>query len=632
MNNNNLMLYAGNDSMEEAMLRSVLLFNGKVSALKRQNMILKAVLAIVIYGQGFTKAPDLVSVLKRRFKVELNLNEILDLVAKLEQEDLVIKNADGTLVAKTENKEKQDFFNELDKETQTLINGVMERIEKQSCVSVSDNDRIQLSNNIKTALSSYYSMYGYKFFPVGKDPDEQQLTTAVDCAKTGLSKPLGQATVRCLADLLADPNPIEYNVLEKWARAYVAMQVMNLDPMLRNFKATKMSQKSFVIDTDVALHTITTHARFSKEYRLMADKLKDAGCKIFIPDSVVEEILDHIDAAWKWYGAYGPELLEFTDELLNSKIGNVFIEDYVKMLREDHKKRDMDFDVYINNFSDKEYPSLIWDSLSDVFGDGVSRNHFNLVPLDDEVKKKFKDKVLEETIETQKGAHRSIEKNDDIAELDTSLYLTLIKMNKDDKDEEKPLSKRTYLLTSSDRTNKCAKELGIFQKDICCDPKALLAIMQETGVLSGGKVEIINLFDNPFLVFTANEIWKEVKPILDNGGKLKHKELRRLRLDVDANIDRILTCKTQEERIAEAQRQTDRGYLFAKDLVEANNTIIEQKKTIAEKDSALQSRDEKIAELEAQLEKQKQENRKQKYQKRVEEGKNNIKKGRKTKK
>ncbi|MBQ5415252.1 MAG: hypothetical protein IIU22_03640, partial [Firmicutes bacterium] len=91
-------------------------------------------------------------------------------------------------------------------------------------------------------------------------------------------------------------------------------------------------------------------------------------------------------------------------------------------------------------------------------------------------------------------------------------------MNKDDKDEEKPLSKRTYLLTSSDRTNKCAKELGIFQKDICCDPKALLAIMQETGGLNGGKIEIINLFDNPFLVFTANEVWKEVKPILDNGG------------------------------------------------------------------------------------------------------------------
>ena len=625
LENEQLMLYSGRDAMEEAMLRSVLLFNGRVSASKRQDMILKAVLAIIIYGKGTTKISDIVEILSQRFFVDRNNKDVPQMISQLIDRGLVKENADGTIDIETKENIKEDFFANLERETQSLIKNVIERIEKQSRITLSDSDKTKLPNNIKSALSSYYAMYGYKFFPVGKEPNEQQLTTAVYCARNGLSKNVGQATVRCLADLLSDPTPEELVVLEKWARAYVTMQVMNLDPFLRNFKATKMSQKSFVIDTDVALHAITTHAKFSKEYRLVSERLKAAGCKILIPDRVVGEILDHIDAAWKWYGSLGPQVLEFTDELLENKIRNVFIEDYVKLLRNNSKKKDMTFDTYLDNFRADEYPSLIWDCLAEVFGKEVVDNHFNLVPLDDDVKKKLKEKVLKETIETQKGAHRTDEKNDEIAELDTSLYLTLMKMNRDDNDDEKPLSRRTYLLTSSDRTNKCAKELGIFQKDICCDPKALLTIMQETGSLNGAKVEIINLFDNPFLVFTANEVWKEVEPILKNGGKLKHTELRRLRYDVDAHIDRILTCKTQEERLAEARRQTERGYLFAKDLVDANQTIAEQGQIIAQKDSALQSKDEKIAELEAQLEKQKKENRKENYQKRVKGGQINNK-------
>lgn len=53
------MFYSGSDQMEAAMLRGILLFNGKITDSKRQNMIQKAVLSIVIYGGGSTKQSDI---------------------------------------------------------------------------------------------------------------------------------------------------------------------------------------------------------------------------------------------------------------------------------------------------------------------------------------------------------------------------------------------------------------------------------------------------------------------------------------------------------------------------------------------------------------------------------------------
>ena len=617
MKKEDLMLYGGNDQMEAAMLRSVLLFNGKVSNPKRQDMLLKAVLAIIIFGKGTTKATDIVEILSKRFHVDVSVNEVPQMIAKLSKRGLITLNPDGTIVATTAERGKIDFFSQLAAETQELIDGVIGRIENISRVTISASEKTSLPQNIKKALSTYYSQYGYRYFGVSDNPDTSKIESAVEIASKGLGKILGDATVRSLADLIESPTETEAATLEKWARAYVAMEVLNLDPMLRNFKQTKMSAKEFVIDTDVALHAITTHAKYSREYRLMINSLKAARCKLYIPERVVDEILDHADAAWKWYGSLGPQVIEFTDELLDNKVGNVFIEDYVKQIQANQKKNDMPFDAYLDNFRSEEHPSLIWDCLKEVFGPEVEGNRLNLAPLDDEVKNKLKVKVLEETQQTSKGTHRTYEKNEDIAELDTALYVTLLEMNKNIEGDEKPLSRKTYLITSSDRTNKCAKDVGLYQKDICCDPKALLAMMQETGSFEGKKVEIINLFENPFLVITANEVWKEVEPLLKNGARLKYAELRKIRSDVDAHIDRILTCNTPEERVIEAKRQEERGYLFTRDLVNANQTIADQGKMIEEQSNTIQNKDEEIARLKSLLEKKEKEAKKSDYQYRV---------------
>lgn len=78
------------------------------------------------------------------------------------------------------------------------------------------------------------------------------------------------------------------------------------------------------------------------------------------------------------------------------------------------------------------------------------------------------------------------------------MYLTIRQMNRDFKGNDKPLSQKAYLLTKSQKTISCAKELGIYDKNIICDPFALLSILQEMGMFAGHEFEIVNLFENPF--------------------------------------------------------------------------------------------------------------------------------------
>ena len=89
-------------------------------------------------------------------------------------------------------------------------------------------------------------------------------------------------------------------------------------------------------------------------------------------------------------------------------------------------------------------------------------------------------------------------------------------------------------------------------------------------------------------------IFHEVKPLLEKGAKLKYKEIHRLRIDVDAKIDKILTCETLEERTAEAKRLIERGYLFANDLSSIQKEIEKRDKDIQEGNEQLAKEREEI--------------------------------------
>ena len=115
MNDNKLMLYTGNDQMEAAMLRSVMLFNGRNNNISRHDMKLKAILAIIICGDGTTKVSDIEGVLNNRFGISLNEKEIPQQLSKLK--GLIEENSDGTISVKASERGKGDFFKQLNDDT-----------------------------------------------------------------------------------------------------------------------------------------------------------------------------------------------------------------------------------------------------------------------------------------------------------------------------------------------------------------------------------------------------------------------------------------------------------------------------------------------------------------------------------
>ena len=98
---------------------------------------------------------------------------------------------------------------------------------------------------------------------------------------------------------------------------------------------------------------------------------------------------------------------------------------------------------------------------------------------------------------------------------------------------------------------------------------------------------------------------------------MAYKEIHRLKIDVDAKIDKILTCETLEERTAEAKRLIERGYLFANDLLSIQQEIEKRDKDIQERDEQLAKQREEIKSLRDKLNTDKKETKKLQYMERA---------------
>ncbi len=577
-NNIQFALYKDNDKMEEAMLRSVLLFESMKKGNKKNDFNTIAVLGLIIIGAGEYTVEKIVRILNNRFHLDWNEKDVQQHVDVLYKKNLIKPKKDGKDI-KYEGTDETDFFKCLDEETDVFVTGILNKLK-----SYYGNDPFQVNEgliieNIKEALSVYYKMYGYEFFNLMIADGNKKKEDAVSIAKKGLDHKTGELLVRVLAETIDKPSDDERKFLEKWARVYVTTQVLNLDPSLRNLKSTKLKDKTFVIDTDVALNCLTTHAKYSRAYRVMIEKLMSLGCKIILPNDVADEIGNHADAAIGQYNKRGETILGIPDGTLETEVANVFIEDYVKKCRCMTSYSDVDFMSYLSNIYDKNNPQVLTIKLKKAFGNKCFDESFENKNVDKEKHKALSKKLLEKTLETYKAKFRFEEENITMCDTDARIYLTIDDEYSDDSNpninESSILAYKTYLLTQSKRTVYAAKELGYYNKDIICSPNTLIAILKETGSL-GSDVDIINLFENPFLVYASEQVWKDIQPLLDAGISIKGKDIDILRMDVDEKFDKLLTG-TIDEKVNESKRLAKRGYVFAEEI--ANLAIENEEKS-----------------------------------------------------
>lgn len=560
MANNRFSLFEYQSEFEDSLMRSVLLFGFTAQKGKKADQLRKAILSIVIYGKGLYDVNDVTSIFNENFKLNQTISEIEHQLNFLIRDGYVTINEDNRYQAVDSNKRGVSYFDSIEKDTNAMLDRVVNKVSKKYATSSTQKNIIR--NNAKQALSLYFQINGLAAFGM-QDPKKLDEFKSVVCtAMKGIDSKIGKYLISVLAYTIEEPGE-DKDVLEKWAKAVVAMRSTGLDPMLRNFKQQQLASKKFVLDTDVLLNALANNARYSVDYHKMIAHLVKAGATVLIPQFVYEEVVMNADNALRKFAANGSQYIQYPEEALEDPKSNVFIEDYVKTIRKDKRKKGMAFPTYMGNIYSERSPFTLNQNIIKLLGEKNGEKRYLLKEnvLNEEKAAQLKEIIKERAMRTPKGSGRTIEQQEEMALNDTRLYLTICDENTE-KEKEGLLGYQCYLVTRSTRTIRSATELNIYDKHVICHPQTLISVLDDIGVIN--DIEVINLFDNPFLTYATELIMEQAEPVIEAGAQISYYDFIQLREKFDLNINEILTAKGAEMK-ALVDKYTKAGLLFAKD-------------------------------------------------------------------
>lgn len=593
--------------LEKAMLQTSLFFRKARIKDSRASLFHKYILALIISRKAKNKE-ELLKCYQHAFPNNyIDNNQIDSALSKLCNIVSVDVNGMFIIDEKTQN-ESEEYLNRIQKDLDKIVEDVFISV-KRSFTNIIPNEN-QVKTNIKDCFEYYFKVASISFFGLDERKEINEYEQIEFLAKNNLkgqSDELFQQIIYSIGQVINKPNQNQSNILEEMARIHVTAQVMNMDPMLASFNAVQLRSKTFILDTDVVLHAITKNAQHSKQYKMMLDQLIKCGCNIYIPQEVIQEVYNHAEASIKRY-PFVSELIGIDDEDAPKSLKNVFIEDYhyTKLI---NKAFSIDWSHYIQNYYHKDYGiTLITEEIKDALGNKIN---YGYIPQGAIIKPEEKDalyeKVLAETQKTDKAFHREYEKNEDIANADTVIYLSIKSLNGNSQNggagnqQSDVLMKDYYFLSSSTRVYLCAKELGLDSK-LICNPRELIAYLSETGNLDKENIKFTQLFDNPFLAYTAKIVADDIDTLLKAGVDLRGRKIVRMRFELSEEIQSMLTISNTEEYMAMYEEVKNKGYSFKKavsdaiedsnagkkqieqlviELSDANKTIESQKNEIA---------------------------------------------------
>lgn len=565
------MSYFKDKDIEEAMLKSCLLFNSKEIKNKRNVIFQKFLLSLIIGGGVANRKGILEKVTTQNKGYLINENNIDFAIQELIKNKF-IKEENGELALTVESQQDMEKDVKLISEQQKhLIDDISKMVQRAYGKKISNEN--QVKSNIKDCIDYYYMVTGLSFFELDKRKETKELPQLGKIASNGLSsgekEELSDQIIYTIGSVIENPTEEQKCILELLARNYITMQIMDIDPLLSEFKSTLIREKVFIVDTDVLLYLITDNASLSKQYRKMIEMLQKCGCTIYIPEEVIKEVFNHAEAALKRY-PFVSYLIDTPGNLVRQNLKNVFIEDYYYTRALDNVKY-LTWEHYIKNYYSSTYGvSLISEQIKDKLGERIQ---YNTMPeesnIDDKLLKKLAEASLEETYKTEKAQHRDEDKNQDIAKTDAQLYLQIKKQNEINNerigrkhvDRQDLLWNKYYILTNSTRVHYCAKQLGV-SANILCKPASLMAYLVETGLVQDNQLKIQSLFENPFLQHTAKTIWKDVENLLKLGIDIKGKNIITMRFELQDEINNLLTNPTEEDCNDIYSHVKQKGYSF----------------------------------------------------------------------
>lgn len=288
--------------LEKAMINSSLLLLKANIKDKRGLLFQKYILSLIFAGKVKKIDDILTDFNKTHPNVYIDESQVKSALETLRKEKIIDHGEDGEFVlAERKKQEAEAYTHEIQKELDGIVNDVYENVKASYQKTISQEG--QVISNIKSCFNYYFKVASLCYFDIESRKDVVELSKLAEIASENLKglDELRDQIIYSVGWIINNPNEAQQHALETMARIHVSSQMMNIDPLLSKFKATQLKGKTFILDTDVVLHAITTNASCSKQYRMMINHLKTCGCVLYVPKEIIQEVYNHAEASIKRY-------------------------------------------------------------------------------------------------------------------------------------------------------------------------------------------------------------------------------------------------------------------------------------------------------------------------------------------
>lgn len=548
------------DQLKKSMFKCSLLFSTNRSmgiSQQRKEFFLKTVFSIILSEDKVWTEEGISKTIEQAFLKKIGTTEVHEAIKKLLSSQWIKREGENGFIPheKISKRMKKEIENVEDK-TRSLIDQITKKVQIQFQHFLDKKQKRTIEDNVKSTLNLYFRLYGieYVFSEIeGNEEDKHSIEVEdlINMAQKGLNKELGDIMVNVLAEIIQNPTQEQAEVLMLWVKAFIGTQVMRLDPQLSQLQTAKLEGKIFVLDTDFLLYSLTTQCRQSCAYKDLLKVLRKAKCKLIIPHEVIIEVVKHAQFAEGNYKRFKTTLHAVDRNIIEEKATNIFVKDYC--LHSLQNGYNYTLKQYLHNYLEEANPvKYIEDLIFDELRIKVESDEELYI---DNTYSPYCDNLTKLIYDVAKGTEKDLGRDEDeaqaIADTDAKLYLSVLSFNKDVARTQltnEMLQAKSYLVTNSTRSVKCAKELNIYQSFVT-RPALLINLFAEIGDFEEKQRNFANLFDNPFLAYIVNQNWKTIKKLAESGVELKGKNITRLSHDLDEVIHRYLTNNADQENI-----------------------------------------------------------------------------------
>ncbi|RCR67876.1 hypothetical protein [Larkinella punicea] len=591
---------SSSDALEISLLKCSLLFtfNPNVDG-KRKRLFDHTVLSLVVAERKPISKVQLKERFKNHFGKEIEIGEIDATITRLKKDNYIEVENESILPTQATVEKIEGSLSKINSSTKALIDDIITKVKKNSEERIDKRTEGIITNNIKQTLSAYFRLYGIEYsqekkFKTSKESFKEN-NDLIALAKKSLPAKLSDFVIYSIGETLNSPTEKQTETLANWAKAFIGAQIMGVDFKLSNFQATRISQKTFIIDTDFLLYCIVQDCSLSSIYLKTIKELQNLGCKIVIPEEVIHESIKHAEFSYRSYNYFKTSIDSIDPIVLEDKIGNIYVKGYFKAVTSGKiDSSEISFKAYLENFYDKERPFafmkelLLTIFLEKIAISGISSLSTSTVPTEEI--EELTTYIYEETIGTVKGGYRTEEENREVAKTDAKLFLATYYLNSKIEKSDEILSGSHYLITSSTRTLRCASKMG-FSANVISKPSTIINLLEKIGQFRPTSNEIVDLFENPYLIDAVNNSWNDIKALVDAGVSLKGKNIIRLKWDLDAEIKAfIATQNISSEFETDSEKEKTTEYIsFLRNLKSKGYTLMPEVELLEAKISELEA-------------------------------------------